>query len=79
MSVPQTHQFRMWLPYPAQALGAAVLALAAEEKVWFAGGWRDTEVPGLAMTEVTIAEPGLEWAASDVQKAGEALLARLAG
>ena len=79
VSVPQTHQFRMWLPGPAPLLGAAVLALAEEERVWFAGGWRDTEVPGLAMTEVTIAGPGLEWTASDVRKTGEALLARLAG
>ena len=67
---PHTHQFRMWLPYPAQALGAAVLALAEEERVWFAGGWMDTDVPGYAMTEVTVAGPALEWTAEDVTAVG---------
>ncbi|RKN44402.1 threonine aldolase family protein [Micromonospora endolithica] len=56
---PHTHQFRLWLPYPADLLNDANLALAEQEQVWFAGQWRDGEVPGLAMTEVTVAGPAL--------------------
>jgi threonine aldolase len=76
---PHTHQFRLWLPHPARALDDAALALAEEQKVWFAGGWRDTEIPGMAMTEITVAGPALEWAAEDVTEAGERLLGRVAG
>ena len=74
---PHTHQFRLWLPYPAAALGEAVLSLAEREHIWFAGGWRDADVPGHAMTEVTVAGPGLEWTAGDVAAAGELLLKEL--
>ncbi|MCO5975070.1 threonine aldolase family protein [Actinoallomurus soli] len=73
---PHTHQFRLWLPYPARALDEAALALAEEDKVWFAGGWRDTEVPGVAMTEVTVAGPGLEWTAADVAEIGARVIER---
>ncbi|MEV5709045.1 beta-eliminating lyase-related protein [Actinoallomurus sp. NPDC052274] len=76
---PHTHQFRLWLPYPARALEDAAFALAEEEKVWFASGWRDTEVPGVAMTEITVAAPGLEWTAADVAEAGARLIDRAAG
>jgi threonine aldolase len=75
---PHTHQFRLWLPFPAAAISAAVLATAERDGVWFAGGWQDTEVPGYAMTEVTIAEPALAWTAADVAEAGARLLADLA-
>ncbi|BAL93137.1 putative lyase [Actinoplanes missouriensis 431] len=71
---PHTHQFRLFLPHPAGVLNAAVLTLAEQRKVWFAGGWRDTEVPGVAMAELTIAAAALEWTAADVADAGERLL-----
>jgi threonine aldolase len=73
---PHTHQFRLWLPGPAQALNDAALAMAEEEKVWFAAGWHDTDVPGIAMTEITVAAPALDWTAEDVAEAGERLLGR---
>jgi threonine aldolase len=76
---PHTHQFRMWLPYPAQTLNDAALALAEEEKVWFAAGWRDTDVPGIAMTEITVAAPALEWTTEEITEVGERLLDRAAG
>ncbi|MEH0843138.1 beta-eliminating lyase-related protein [Micromonospora sp. CPCC 205711] len=75
---PHTHQFRLWLPHPARLLDEANLALAEEEKVWFAGGWQDTEVPGLAMTEVTVAGPALEFDAAAVVELGERFLGRVA-
>jgi threonine aldolase len=76
---PHTHQFRLWLPHPAQALEDAALALADEEKVWFAGGWKDTEVPGVAMAEITVAAPALEWTAEDIAEIGARFLDRAAG
>ncbi|BEL10854.1 beta-eliminating lyase-related protein [Actinoplanes sichuanensis] len=72
---PHTHQFRLWLPFPAAALDAAVLAMAERDRVWFAGGWLDADVPGHAMTEVTIAGHALEWTAADVAEIGARLLA----
>ncbi|MEU4419046.1 beta-eliminating lyase-related protein [Actinoplanes sp. NPDC024001] len=74
---PHTHQFRLWLPFPARVLDAAVLALAEQEKVWFVGGWRDSDVPGYAMTEVTAAAAALEWTVDDVTEAGHRLLQRV--
>jgi threonine aldolase len=63
---PHTHQFRLWLPHPAAALNAANLALAAQERAWFAGNWQDSVVPGLAMTEITVAGPARELSADQV-------------
>ncbi|WP_328463271.1 beta-eliminating lyase-related protein [Actinoplanes sp. NBC_00393] len=76
---PHTHQFRLWLPHPARDLDAAALALAEQEKFWFVGGWRDSEVPGYAMTEVTIAAEALEWTAADVAEVGHRFLHRIPG
>ncbi|MFR9774718.1 threonine aldolase family protein [Micromonospora sp. MS34] len=75
---PHTHQFRLWLPHPAEALNAANLALAEEEKAWFVGGWRDTEVPGIALAEVTVAGPALELDADRVADLAGRFLRRLA-
>ena len=75
---PHTHQFRLWLPYPAAALNEAAFALAEEDGVWFAGGWRDAGVPGTAMTEITVAGPALDWSAGDVAGAGARFLERAA-
>ncbi|WP_433173561.1 threonine aldolase family protein [Actinoallomurus sp. CA-150999] len=76
---PHTHRFRLWLPHPAQALNDAALALAEEDKVWFAAGWQDTEVPGLAMTEITVAAPALDWTAADVADVGARFIERATG
>ncbi|GGO28191.1 threonine aldolase family protein [Micromonospora parathelypteridis] len=74
---PHTHRFRLWLPHPAQALNDAALALAEEEKVWFVAGWQDAAVPGMAMAEVTVAAPALDWTPDDVAEAGERFLGRV--
>ncbi|MEV1143220.1 beta-eliminating lyase-related protein [Micromonospora sp. NPDC049799] len=76
-SPPHTHQFRLWLPYPADTLDDANLALAEEEKVWFAGRWRDGEVPGLAMTEVTVAGPALALDADAITDLADRFLHRV--
>ena len=74
---PHTHQFRLWLPHPAEALNEAALALADEEKAWFVGGWQDTEVPGIALAEVTVAAPALELDADRVVDLADRFLRRL--
>ncbi|MEU7713574.1 beta-eliminating lyase-related protein [Micromonospora chalcea] len=74
---PHTHQFRFWLPYPAAVLDAANLALAEEERAWFVGGWRDTEVPGLALAEVTVAGPAQELDADAVADLAARFLRRV--
>jgi threonine aldolase len=71
---PHTHQFRLWLPGAASVLAGATLALAEQEKLWFVGGWRDADVPGMAVAEVTVAEAAMEWTAEDVVAAGERFL-----
>ncbi|GAA4629172.1 beta-eliminating lyase-related protein [Actinoallomurus vinaceus] len=76
---PHVHRFRLWLPHPARALNDAALVLAEEEKVWFASGWQDTEIPGVAMAEITAAAPALDWTAADVTEIGGRLIERAAG
>ncbi|MFB9239110.1 threonine aldolase family protein [Plantactinospora siamensis] len=63
---PHTQAFQLWLPHPADELNRANLELAERDRVWFAGGWRDGAVPGMAMTEVTVAGPALDLDAAAV-------------
>ncbi len=65
---PHTQRFRLWLPYPARELNDGNLALAERERIWFAGGWADTVVPGTAMTEITVSTPALDWDAADISE-----------
>jgi threonine aldolase len=73
---PHTQRFRLWLPRPARALNDAALELAEDEKVWFVAGWQETNVPGMAMTEITVATPALEWTTEDIAEIGERFLRR---
>jgi threonine aldolase len=74
---PHTHQFQLWLPHPAEALNTAALALAVEEKDWFVAGWRDAPIPGLAMAELTVAGPALEWRGEEIADLAARFLARV--
>lgn len=74
---PHTHQFQLWLPYSAEVLTEAAVGMAEEEKVFFVGGWQKSAVPGMAIAEVTVAEPALGWSADDVVEAGTRFLARV--
>lgn len=79
---PHTHQFQVWLPYEPDVLTAAALAQTEETgtalfRRWFtpaSGG-----PPGVAVTELTVNGPGLEWTAKDVKEAVRDFLARVAG
>ncbi|MFG2148185.1 threonine aldolase family protein [Streptomyces sp. NPDC048696] len=78
--VPHTHQFQVWLPYEADVLDDAGLGQSEETGVtlfrrWFpapAGG-----PPGVAYTELTVTEPGLEWSVEDVRDAVAEFVRRL--
>jgi threonine aldolase len=74
---PHTHQFQLWLPYPARQLNEAALTLAESRQTWFAGGWTDRPPTGLARTELTIAADALELTAADVEEIARAFLATL--
>ncbi|MFI6977835.1 threonine aldolase family protein [Embleya sp. NPDC050154] len=65
-AVPHTHQFQMWLPYPAELLNRIGLEYAADRGVWLAGRWTEPGLPGMSFAEITVAEPALDWSADEV-------------
>ncbi|MEW2412708.1 beta-eliminating lyase-related protein [Streptomyces sp. NPDC046866] len=75
--VPHTHQFQVWLPYGPDRLTEAGIRLAEETGTVLFRTWSQAPVPGLAVTEVTVAEPALAWTAEDVRKAVAGFTARL--
>ncbi len=75
--VPHTHQFQVWLPYPAEALNEAGLRQAEQDRVSLFRHWWEPGPPGLAMTEVTVAHGALEWTADQVRAALAGFLRRL--
>jgi threonine aldolase len=66
---PHTHQFQLWLPHSAEALNAAGLRLAEEHGTGLFGYWWEPGLPGLGMTEVTVAAPALDWTSKEIAEA----------
>lgn len=77
--VPHTHQFQVWLPYSPEALEEAGTRLAEEERTALFNRWSAAEVPGLAVTEVTVGASALGWTPADIGDAVSALLGRVTG
>ena len=75
-SPPHTHEFQLCLPYPADRLNQAALALAEEEKTWFAYGFTDRPPTGTSVAEISVSADALEWTADDVERVGTALIER---
>jgi hypothetical protein len=73
---PHTHQFQLCLPLAADRLNQAALALAEEEKTWFAYGWSDRPPTGASVVEITVGADALAWTADDVETTLTALIAR---
>ncbi|OKJ66716.1 threonine aldolase family protein [Streptomyces sp. CB02261] len=78
---PHTHQFQVWLPYDPETLTRASVAQTESTgtvlfRRWSAPGAGGP--PGVSVTELTVAEPGLEWTAEDVKAAVRDFLSRLA-
>uniref|UniRef100_UPI0037041E3D threonine aldolase family protein n=1 Tax=Streptomyces tamarix TaxID=3078565 RepID=UPI0037041E3D len=70
--VPHTHEFQVWLPYPAEVLTEAAVRQAEETGTVLFRRWTEGSAggpPGVAMTEVTVTAPGLEWTADEVREA----------
>ncbi|MFD8075132.1 threonine aldolase family protein [Streptomyces sp. NPDC059718] len=64
--VPHTHQFQVWLAQSPDLLNEAAVRQAEETKTALFGRWAEAEVPGVAMTEVTVGASALEWDAAAV-------------
>ncbi|MFD9033202.1 threonine aldolase family protein [Streptomyces sp. NPDC059567] len=78
---PHTHQFQVWLPYDPEVLTAASVALAEETDTVLFRRWHGPGAggpPGVALTEVTVTEPGLGWTEENVREAVRAFLSRMA-
>jgi len=71
---PHTHQFAVWLPYPAAVLSDAVLSQAENAKLSLFRGWAPADLPGVAKAELTVAAPALDWTAEDVEIAARDFL-----
>lgn len=74
---PHTHQFQVWLPYDADRLTRAGARQAEETGTLLFRHWSPDGPPGLAVTEVTVTEPGLSWTPADVTEAVRGFVARL--
>ncbi|MFG1811158.1 threonine aldolase family protein [Streptomyces sp. NPDC049040] len=76
---PHTHQFQLWLPYPADVLDEASLAQAEESRETLFGRsrFRQPGLPGLSVVEVTVAAEALDWTESEVHDAAAAFARRL--
>jgi threonine aldolase len=75
---PHTHQFQVWLPYPAETLTEAGARQTEETGVCLFRLWDEPGTPpGISVTEVTVAAEGLSWTPSDVKSAVADFLTRL--
>ncbi|MEU9455344.1 beta-eliminating lyase-related protein [Streptomyces sp. NPDC048277] len=74
---PHTHEFQVWLPYDAEVLMEAAVRQAEETGTYLFAGFWESKGPGLCMTEVTVAEAGLEWTAEEVRAAVADFVRRL--
>jgi len=77
---PHTHQFQLWLPYPAEVLNEAALRQAEQTRtsLFGSGRFREPGLPGLAMTEVTVAAPALDWTEPEIHRAAESFAHQVA-
>ncbi|WP_235481635.1 threonine aldolase family protein [Streptomyces roseoverticillatus] len=75
--VPHTHQFQVWLPYPAEVLDEASVSFAEETRTTVFGVWTPSPVPGVSFTEVTVGASALGWTAADVRDAAGGVLRRI--
>jgi hypothetical protein len=68
---PHTHQFQLWLPYPAQVLDEAAVRQAERDRVSLFGraAFDEPGLPGLSMTEMTFTASALEWTPAEVREA----------
>ncbi|MCZ1017260.1 threonine aldolase family protein [Streptomyces noursei] len=79
---PHTHEFQVWLPHPPEVLNEAGTRQAEEARTTLFGRWFEPASagpPGVAMTEVTVASPALEWTAEEIRTAVGDFVRRIDG
>jgi threonine aldolase len=70
---PHTNAFRVFVDVPHDRLDEATVRTMETDKVALAGTWRPADVPGWAMSEITVGDATLDWAADEQLTALEAL------
>lgn len=70
---PHTNAFRLFAAAPAAALEEATVACMEREGVATVRGWREAQVPGWSLTEITVGEASMGWEVDEMA----AVLARL--
>ncbi|MFF2811024.1 threonine aldolase family protein [Streptomyces sp. NPDC058000] len=79
---PHTHEFQVWLPHPPEVLTEAGTRQAEETRTTLFRKWYEpgsAGPPGVAMTEVTVASPALEWTAEEIRTAVGDFIRRIDG
>jgi threonine aldolase len=76
---PHTHQFAVWLPFGTDVLDDAVLRQAEETKTSVFIRWRETGLPGVSKSEVTVPGAALDWTPDEVEAAARAFVEYLPG
>jgi len=71
---PHTPMMHLLLRRDADALRAAALKLAREDRVWTFSQFSGTDVPGVHRVELEVGDATLEWAPAEVRRVIESLL-----
>ena len=71
---PHTPMMHMLLQRDANALQAAALRLAREERIWTFDQFVATDVPGIRRAELEVGDATLEWAPAEVRRVIDFLL-----
>jgi threonine aldolase len=69
---PHTNAFRIFVDVPHDRLDEATVRTMETDKVALAGTWRAADVPGWAMSELTVGDATLDWAVDQQLSALEA-------
>ncbi|MEV0371480.1 beta-eliminating lyase-related protein [Streptomyces sp. NPDC050636] len=77
--VPHTHEFQLWLPYPAEVLNEAGVRQAEETRTTLFRKWFEEGPLGLSTTEVSVGSSAMHWTAEDIRTALGDFLGRVAG
>ena len=72
---PQGSMFHLVLHRDAEALQAAALRLAKEDRIWTWGKFNSTDVPGISRAELGVGDASLEWPPAAFREVIERLLA----
>lgn len=58
---PHTNAFRVFVDLPADRLEETTVRMMETDRVALASWWREADVPGWAMTELTVGDATLDW------------------